>query len=66
MRMAPEEKSQRGIFPIITGTKSVKVTQPKETRNAAATPPKRTENVHSVPPHDTVSHQPLYSKEILT
>jgi len=48
--MLLEGRSQRGIFPIIIKTESVKATQLKETRSAAATPPKRTKSVYSVPP----------------
>ena len=58
-------RSQRGIFPIVTGTESVKATQLEETRNAAATPSEGTKSVHNVLLYDTVSHQPLYLKEIL-
>ena len=64
--MPLERRSQRGIFPIIIKTKSVKATQLKETGSVAATPPKRTESVHSVPFYNTISHQPLYSEKILT
>ena len=49
-------RSQRGIFPIIIKAESIKVTQPKETGNAAATPPKGTGSVYSVPPYNTKSH----------
>jgi len=44
----------------------MKATQPQKLKNAVTTPPKRTESVHNVPPYNTKSHQPLYSKEILT
>ena len=56
MRMPPEGKSQKDIFPIITGAESIKATQPKKTRSAAATPFKRTKRVHSVPLYNTESH----------
>ena len=45
---------------------SVKATQPQKIGNAAATPPKGIKGVQNVPPYNTKSHQPLYSKEILT
>ena len=64
--MPPERKSQRGIFPIIIETESVKATQPEETKSAVATPFKGTESVHSVPLYNTKSHQPLYLKKIFT
>ena len=66
MKMPPDGRSQKGIFPIIIKAESVKATQLKETRSAAATFFKKTENVYSVPPYNTESHQPLYSKEIFT
>ena len=63
--MPLEGKSQRGIFPIIIKTESIKMTQLKEIKNAAATPFKETKSVHSIPFYNTESHQPLYLKEIL-
>ena len=41
MKMPLDGRSQRGIFPIITETESVKAIQLKEIRNVAATPPKK-------------------------
>ena len=66
MRMPLKRRSQKGIFPIIIKTESVKVTQLKETENAAATPLKGTESVHNIPFYNTENHQPLYLKEIFT
>jgi len=54
--MPPKEKSQRGIFPIIIKTESMKVTQLKKTKNAAATPPRGIKSVYSVPFYNTESH----------
>ena len=48
------------------GTESIKVTQLQEFKNAATTPLRGIESVHSVPPYNTESHQPLYSKEMIT
>ena len=62
----PTGKNQKGIFPIVTGTENVKVTQLKAIRSVAATPFIGTESIYSVPPYNTKSHQLLYSKEILT
>ena len=56
MRMPLNRKSQKGIFPIVTKTESVKATQLKETKSAAATPPKGTESVHSVPLYNIKSY----------
>ena len=53
--MPPKGKDQRGIFPIVTGTKNVKAIQLKETRSMEATPPKRTERVHNILFHDAKS-----------
>jgi len=62
--MLQKERSQRGIFSIVTETENVKVTQLKETKNAAATPPKGIKSVHSVPFYNAESYLPLYSEEI--
>ena len=51
----PIRRSQKGIFPIITGTVSVQ-----------KTPPKGIGSIYNVPPYNIKSHQPLYLKEILT
>ena len=66
MKIPPDERNQRGIFPIVIETESVKATQPKEIESVAATLPKGTESIYSVSLYNTKSHQPLYSKEILT
>jgi len=49
-------RNQKGIFPIITETESMKATQPKKSKNVATTPPKKTESVHSVPLYNIKSH----------
>ena len=56
MKMSPDGRSQKGIFPIVIETESVKVTQPKEIKNVTATPFIKTKSIHSVPFHDTKSH----------
>ena len=65
MRIPPEKRNQKGIFPIVIKAESMKMTQPKKIGNVAATPPKGIESVHSVPLYDTECHQPLYSEKIL-
>jgi len=64
--MPPDGRSQRSIFPIITKAENMKATQPEKTKSIAATLLKGIESVHSIPPYNTESHQPLYSKKILT
>jgi len=64
MRIPPEKRNQKGIFPIVIKAESVKVTQLERKGSAVATPPKETKSVHSVPLYNTKSHQPLYSEEI--
>ena len=54
------------FFPIIIEIESMKATQLEKTKNIAATPPKGTESIYSVFLYNTISHQPLYLKEILT
>jgi len=49
-------KSPRDIFPIITGTESVKTTQLKEIKNETATPPKKTESIYNVSLYNIRSH----------
>ena len=52
----PIGRNQKGIFPIITETKSVKAAQQTRTKNVETTPPEEIESIHSIPLHDTRSH----------
>ena len=54
IKMPLKGRSQKGIFPIVTGT-----------ANVQKTPPGGIKSIHNVPPYNMINHQPLYLKKSL-